>query len=208
MPKKTLKSIVPSAARIRSIGALGILGDWIYAGNLWHINRYSSSMAFFVGLFVACMPVPGQMLIAASLAVLLKCNLPLSVGLVWLTNPVTMPAFYFTAYKVGALILEAPVERLNFELSFHWLTTSLTAVWRPFLLGCLICGLFFGSVGYFLISQLWRWRVSRLWRQRRRRREKLSKVITENAGRRETSRAARGIDGREQTHQQGRPGNQ
>src|SRR6056297_1495040 len=109
MPKKTLKSIVPSAARIRSIGALGILGEWIYAGNLWHINRYSASMAFFVGLFVAFLPIPGQMLVAAVLAILLKCNMPLSVGLVWITNPVTMPAVYFLAYKVGAIIIDAPV---------------------------------------------------------------------------------------------------
>ena len=45
MPKKTLKSIVPSPARMREIKSLQILGDWIYATNLWHINRYSSAMA-------------------------------------------------------------------------------------------------------------------------------------------------------------------
>ena len=52
MPKKTLKSLMPSAARIREINSLHFLGDWIYETNLWHINRYSASMAFFVGLFV------------------------------------------------------------------------------------------------------------------------------------------------------------
>lgn len=94
MPKKTLKSLIPSVARIREIKSLGILGDWIYATNLWHINRYSASMAFFVGLFTAFMPIPGQMLLAASLALLLRCNLPLSVALVWVTNPLTMPALF------------------------------------------------------------------------------------------------------------------
>ena len=44
-------------------------------------------MAFFVGLFVAFMPIPGQTIAAAVLAVLLRCNLPLSVGLVFVTNP-------------------------------------------------------------------------------------------------------------------------
>lgn len=170
MPKQTLKSIVPSVQRIREIRGLHVLGDWIYADNLWHINRYSASMAFFVGLFVALMPVPGQMAIAAVLAVLFKCNLPLSVSLVWLTNPLTMPAIYFIAYKVGALVLGTPVGRLNFELSFDWLGTSLVAVWKPFLLGCLLCGLFFGSLGYFVVNQLWRWHVAYHWRQRKRRR--------------------------------------
>ena len=176
MPKKTLKSIAPSAARIREITALRIFGEWIYADNLWHINRYSASMAFFVGLFLAFMPVPGQMLIAALLAVLLKCNLPLSVGLVWITNPVTMPAIYFLAYRLGALLLDIPAGELNFELSFHWLGTSLEAVWRPFLLGCLVCGLFFGCLGYFVISLLWRWRVAYLWKRRRESRARRASV--------------------------------
>jgi uncharacterized protein len=170
MPKNTLKSIVPSPARMREFKSLHVLGDWIYATNLWHINRYSASMAFFVGLFVAFMPIPGQMILAALLAVTLGCNLPLSVGLVWITNPVTMPAIFFMAYKVGALIIDVPVKEVEFDLSIHWLTHSLDNIWRPFLLGCLVCGLFSGSMGYFVISLLWRWRVVRLWKERKIRR--------------------------------------
>jgi len=170
MPKKTLKMIVPSAARMREIKSLHLLGDWIYASNLWHINRYSASMAFFVGLFVAFMPIPGQMILAAVLAVLFGCNLPLSVGLVWITNPVTMPAIFFLAYKVGAMIIDVPLQAIEFEASFYWLSHHLEAIWKPFLLGCLICGLFFGCLSYFLISQLWRWRVAYHWHERKRRR--------------------------------------
>lgn len=176
MPRKTLRMIIPSVARVRSIRGLHLLGEWVYASNLWHINRYSSAMALFVGLFVAFMPVPGQMLVAAMLAMLFKCNLPLSVGLVWVTNPLTMPAVYILAYRVGALILGTPVGTLNFELSFHWLGHSLSAVWKPFLLGCVVCGTFFGSLGFFLMSQAWRWHIAYRWRRRRklRRRRELS----------------------------------
>ena len=170
MPKKTLKLIVPSPAKMREIKSLRILGDWIYATNLWHINRYSASMAFFVGLFVAFMPIPGQMLLAAVMAVALGCNLPLSVGLVWITNPVTMPAIFYLAYRVGAMIVDVPMQDMDFELSVHWLGHSLAAIWQPFLLGCLVCGLFFGCLGYFVISLMWRGRVSYHLRERRRRR--------------------------------------
>lgn len=173
MPKKTLQSLIPSPTRIREMGALNFLGDRIYASNLWHLNRYSASMAFFVGLFVAFLPVPGQMLIAAMLAIMLRCNLPLSAVLVWVTNPVTMPAIFFLAYKVGAILIDVPVGALAFELSMHWLSNGLLRVWKPFLLGCLICGLFFGCLGYFVVSQLWRLRVSRQWNQRKKRRAKL-----------------------------------
>jgi uncharacterized protein (DUF2062 family) len=173
MPKKTLKLLVPSRTKVRQIKILTLLGDWIYAPNLWHINRYSASMAIFVGLFVAFMPIPGQMLLAALLAIILGCNLPISVSLVWVTNPVTMPVIYFLAYRVGALIVEVPVHEVEFELSIYWLSHSLAAIWKPFLLGCLICGLFFGCLGFFVMSQMWRWRVKYYWRQRKERRAKL-----------------------------------
>lgn len=170
MARKTLKSLMPSVARIREIKSLSILGDWIYATNLWHLNRYSASMAFFVGLFVAFLPIPAQMVAAALLAMVFRCNLPLSVCLVWVTNPLTMPALFFIAYKMGALILEVPVEAMKFELSYHWFTSQLHHTWQPFLLGCLVCGLFCGSMGYFVISMAWRWRVAVHWRERKRRR--------------------------------------
>jgi len=170
MPKKTLKFLMPTASRVREIKSLSILGEWIYATNLWHLNRYSASMAFFVGLFVAFMPIPGQMPLAALMALGLRCNLPISVALVWLTNPLTMPAIFFMAYKVGALIANEPVLDMQFELSFHWLSSQLAHIWQPFLLGCLVCGLFCGCVGYFVVSLAWRWRVSVHWRERKRRR--------------------------------------
>lgn len=170
MPKRLLKSFMPNAARIREIKSLQSLGDWIYEPNLWHLNRYSASMAFFVGLFVAFIPIPGQMPVAALVALLVRCNLPLAVGLVWLTNPVTMPPLFYMAYRVGALILDVPAGQMAFELSFDWLGSQLAYIWQPFLLGCLVCGLFFGSLGYFVISLLWRWRVSIQWTARKRRR--------------------------------------
>jgi uncharacterized protein (DUF2062 family) len=34
----------------------------------------------------------------------------------------------------------------------------------------LICGLFFGCLGYFVISLMWRWRVAYLWHERKKKR--------------------------------------
>ncbi|MFV0477445.1 MAG: DUF2062 domain-containing protein [Parahaliea sp.] len=167
MPKRTLKRFVPSPARLREIKALRFLGEVIYEPNLWHFSRYSTAMAFFIGLFTAFIPVPGQMLITTLLAMLVRCNLPLAITLTWVTNPVTMPAIFYLAYRVGALLINEPVQLIHFQLSWEWVSSSLQHVWRPFLLGCLVCGLFFGSVSYFIISMVWRWRVSRQWRARK-----------------------------------------
>lgn len=170
MPRNTLKSLLPSPTWLRRNGSLDVLGEWVYATNLWHLNRYSASMAFFVGLFAAFVPLPGQMLMAAAGAVLLRCNLPISVGLVWITNPVTFPAIFFLAYQVGALIIDVPVRDVEFSLSLEWFGHGTLRIWKPLLVGCLLCGLFFGSLGYFVVNVLWRLRVARLWRRRKRER--------------------------------------
>lgn len=170
MPRKTLKQWLPTPTRIRKIEALHVLGDWIYQGNLWHINRYSASMAFFVGIFVAFLPIPGQMVLAAILAVLLRCNMPLSVALVWITNPVTMPAIFYVSYRVGALLTDVPVQVAEFEMSMSWISARIGMLWKPLLLGSLLCGLLFGSLGYTVVNLLWRWRVARQWRRRKQQR--------------------------------------
>ncbi|WP_439101669.1 DUF2062 domain-containing protein [Congregibacter sp.] len=167
MPRNTLKSLMPSPARLRKNGTLDILGEWVYASNLWHLNRYSASMAFFVGLFLAFIPIPGQMILAALGAILLRCNLPISVGLVWITNPLTVPAIFYLAYQVGALIIDVPIKEVEFVLSIQWINEELQRVWRPLVVGCLLCGLFFGSLGYFIVNVLWRLRVARQWKKRK-----------------------------------------
>ncbi|MEQ8513994.1 MAG: DUF2062 domain-containing protein [Chromatocurvus sp.] len=165
---------MPKASELRSSGALRPFGEWIYASNYWHLNRYSASMAFFVGLFVAFLPLPGQMLIAALLAIPLRCNLPLSVALVWVSNPLTAPPLFYLAYRLGGLLIEhpAPIPAGGSATAFdlYWLFAKIGTVWPPLLLGCLLLGLFAGSVGYFVINTIWRWRVGRDWRRRQRRR--------------------------------------
>ena len=170
MPRQTLKNLMPTPARLRASGVLEPLGEWVYTSSFWHLNRYSASMAFFVGLFIAFLPIPGQMLLAALAAILLRCNLPISVGLVFITNPLTMPPIFYLAYQVGALLIDVPVTENSFELSIAWLESNLLRIWKPLLLGSLLCGLFFGSVGYFVINVLWRIRVARLWKKRKLRR--------------------------------------
>jgi uncharacterized protein len=178
MAKNTLKRYMPNPRKIRQIKSLQVLGDWVYQPNLWHINRQSASTAFFVGFFCAFIPLPTQMVFAALFSVILRCNLPLAVGLCWITNPITMPPIFYLAYKTGATVMGVTVEAIEFELSWNWISHSLILVWQPFLLGCLICGIFFGSVGYLVINTLWRWEAVRRWEARvKNRRAHLQKTI-------------------------------
>lgn len=171
MPKNMLKRMAPSPQKLREMRSLRLLGDWIYEPNLWHVNRLSAAKAFAIGLFCAMVPLPGQMFVAAFFAVKWRANLPLSVGLIFITNPLTMPAFYFTAYKLGSFLLGTKIRDVAFEISFTWLQGTLLDIWEPFLLGCFLMGFLAGASGYFLIDTLWRVRVIRQWKARQRRRE-------------------------------------
>lgn len=177
MPRHLFKQYAPDHQKIRDHRHLRMFGRLLHDPNLWHMNRRSISGAFAVGLFWAFIPVPFQMVAAAAVAIPARVNLPMSVALVWITNPVTMPAVFYMAYKIGALLIDVPVQDVKFELSFHWMSHTLAKIWKPFLLGCFLCALFFGSVGYFTISMLWRWRVARHWNQRKKRREQARRML-------------------------------
>ena len=85
---------MPDHKKIRDHKHLRIFGKLLHNPSLWHMNRHSVAKAFAVGLFFAWVPVPFQMVLGAGGAILFHANLPLSVVLVWLTNPFTMPPMF------------------------------------------------------------------------------------------------------------------
>lgn len=139
--------------------------------NLWHLNRHSASGAFGIGLFFAFWPVPFQMWLSAFAAIPLRVNLPLSIATVWLTNPLTMPPIFYGAYKVGAWVLGTDVGEFEFQLSWEWLMGSVNTIGPAFLLGCMICSVVFGSLGYATMNFLWRRSVIKSWQARRAKRK-------------------------------------
>lgn len=166
MPKKTIQKFLPDHNKIKENKSLGIFGDLLHDANLWHLNRRSARGAFAVGLFWAFIPVPFQMLLSAACAIPLRVNLPISVALVWLTNPVTMaPIFYFN-YIVGYLVLGQEKQNFEFQPSWEWFIDSLSSIGPAFIVGSLICAVTAAAIGYFLIDFLWRRSVRKAWAQR------------------------------------------
>jgi uncharacterized protein len=154
---------------------------WLHEPELWHLHRRSVAGATFIGLFTAFLPVPFQMLIAATLAVVSRCNLPLSVALVWITNPVTMPPIFYFAYRLGAWLLDRRVEVGTIQLSWQWLGNHMGEIGWPLLFGSLVCGWVTGVTGMVIVRVLWRFHVIRRWRARRERR-RLQKLDAPGSG--------------------------
>ncbi|MCP5142275.1 MAG: DUF2062 domain-containing protein [Gammaproteobacteria bacterium] len=169
MPKKLIQRYMPDPKKIREHKHLQVFGSLLHNPNLWHMNRRSVAGAFAVGMFMAAIPVPFQMLLAAAGAIAFRVNLPISVGLVWITNPLTMiPMFYF-AYLVGAFVMGTPptISQDELQLSWAWLMAELEHIGAPFLLGSLILGIGGAMVSYFGIHLCWRLNVARQWRERK-----------------------------------------
>ncbi|TQV77298.1 DUF2062 domain-containing protein [Aliikangiella marina] len=174
MARKIIKRYLPDPDSIKDNRFLKVFGKLIHDPQLWHLTRFSVGHAFLVGLFCAFIPVPFQMLLAAGGAVIFRANIAISVALVWVTNPLTMPFIFGFAYLVGVWTLREESTEFQFELSWDWLSSNLSAIWEPFLLGCLICGTVAALLGYAGIRLFWRLHVLSAWQERVKRREKIA----------------------------------
>ena len=166
MPKKLVSKIMPSPQRLQHMRGWGFLGEKLFAHDLWHLNRKTVSYAFLNGIFWACMPIPFQMVGAAISALIIRCNVPISVGLCWLTNPITMPPYVALAYALGAWVLNSEPLSLPDTVTQAWIQEQLSLIWLPLLTGSLLMGVCAGLLGLVGLRVWWRWRVSYDWRRR------------------------------------------
>lgn len=166
MLKNLIKRWMPDHHTIKTNKHLQIFGDLLHNPNLWHLNRNSISKAFAVGLFCAFIPIPFQMVLAAAFAIIVHANLPLSIALVWISNPITMPPIFYFCYLIGTWILNTPAQHFNFQLSWSWIIESVSTIGPSFLLGCVVMATFFSVIGYVTIQGLWRYNTVKTWKKR------------------------------------------
>lgn len=157
---------MPNPEKLKQQKSLQFLGNRLHEPNLWHLNRRSVSLAFAVGLFVAWIPTIGQMAIAATAAFYFRANLAISVALVWITNPFTMPPMFYFSYYIGLLLLGNDIPSNDFELNIDSILSSLGDIGGPFLLGCLVLGVFSSLLGYFGIQLFWKYNIVKQWQSR------------------------------------------
>ncbi len=167
VPRHFLKRKLPDMHAVLGDGRLRWMGLGLKDSDLFHLNRRAVSMAFGVGLFTACIPLPGHLIIAALLALVLRCNLPLTLALVFVSNPVTVAPLTLLCYRVGTLILGKPETTFAPQFTWEWLSTQGASLIPPLFTGSLLIGASAGLLGYAAIRGLWRWQAVRRWEQRK-----------------------------------------
>ena len=155
---KYFKRFFPSDETLNQHPQLRWLGTTLLKSSIWRFNKKTISKAFAVGLFCAFLPIPFQMPLAAGIAVIFNANLPISVVLVWITNPATMVPIFFAAYQIGAALLGVSITK-EMAFSQEYLTTALAQSWQPLLLGSLLFSMIFALIGFFGILLWYRIRV-------------------------------------------------
>ena len=156
-----LKKYLPTSEQIAQIRVLSSLRHLLLEPNLWHMNRYSLSFGFLIGGFCCFLPIFFQTVPCVLLCVWIRCNVPLAVLVVWISNPITTGPMMYFAYRVGLRILGTEQEIALLNLSLGWFIDQLSIIWQPLLVGSLACGFAFGMAGFIVIRLYYRWRIAR-----------------------------------------------
>lgn len=167
MAKAFFKRWTARLESIKTLPALSRFAHHLQDPNLFHLNRRSVSMAFFWGMLIALLPIPGQMPIAALVAVVARTNLLITVALAWVSNPITTPLFLFCIFHIGAFVLQSDYVFLSPEFTVEWFTHSLLGVWKPLVVGSILGSLSVAILSYTCVRFLWRLHVVIEWNRRK-----------------------------------------
>ena len=161
-PTKFLKRFLPDAHYFRAHRNLRFLVR-IMDPNVWHLNRRSVAGGIWIGLFLACQPLPVQMPIAAITAIVTRVNLPLAVLSTWVSNPLTFYPLYYFNFSIGCLLtgIDGTWAAADFSLGAIFGEASRLA-W-PLFLGSFIVGSALATAGYWMVRLLWRLYVIQNW---------------------------------------------
>ena len=158
MPRRLFLKLRPLATKLREKWYFRLLGPRLTDPRLWSVNRRAITAAFGTAVAISFIPLPAHLLFGLVAAMIWRQNLA-TMFLTLLLYPLTAVPQYYLAYRVGTLVLGQPAGKFAFELSWDWLQNGLGSMWRPFLLGCLICGVVFGFLAHRLLELCWRFSI-------------------------------------------------
>lgn len=117
-------------------------------------NRKMVSKAIFIGLFIAFIPMPMQMLAVLAFIPFVKFNVPIALAMCWVSNPLTMPLIYYVEYLTGSFILGTEVAPV--QMTLEWFSKNLDDIFIPLYFGTFLYSLVISLSAYWLVNHFWR----------------------------------------------------
>jgi len=122
-------------------------------------NRRMVSKAVLLGLLIAFIPMPMQMLAVISLMPFFKFNVPIALAMCWMSNPLTMPPMYYAEYLTGSFILGIKPEPV--EMTLEWFSSNMDNIFIPLYTGTAIFSLVGAFSAYWAVNHFWRGSVKK-----------------------------------------------
>jgi uncharacterized protein (DUF2062 family) len=206
--KHRLRRWLPTPEKIREARWARWLGPSLHHPRLWHFSRKGISLGFSIGIFFGLLIPFGQIPLAGGTAILLRANVPVAMASTFISNPVTFPAIYYLAYKLGVLLVGVDESRPpppgfedhgawpdpllieqhvagTRELGFFAATWArLEAMGKPLLVGLAVMSVAGGLLAHGGANLLWRLNARLAWRRR----------LRERARRRAAAASASAVD--------------
>jgi len=122
-------------------------------------NRRMVSKGVFIGLFIAFIPMPMQMLAVVAIMPFIKFNVPIGIAMCWLSNPFTMPLMYYMEYLTGSFFLGIEPEPV--KMTIEWFSNNLSKIFIPLYAGTLFYAVVVSTLAYYLVNIFWKASVYR-----------------------------------------------
>ena len=141
---------------------------------LWRFNRRSVPRGVALGVLTGILFPFAHMPLAAVLALPARANVPVAVSTTLLNNPVTIGPILFLAYEIGHWILRLDANVPGRPIAtnvdshaglLHWIAAGGPAI----IVGLVVIAAVAATTGYLLTGLIWRLRIARKWRNRRKR---------------------------------------
>ena len=188
--KNKLKAWLPKPETLQNNRWLRWMGPVLNHPRLWHFSRKGIALGLALGIFFGLLIPVAQIPFAATVAVILRANVPMAVASTLVTNPITFGPVYYGAYRLGSAILGEPPPDKPTAAALDaaqtepaqtqgagdrwrsWLE-QLTTVGKPLMVGLAVVATASGLAMYGLVSTIWILRTR--WTRRKRLQTRLAK---------------------------------
>ena len=180
VPQKRLKDLLPTPEKILESRTLKLFAPHLVDPRLWQFNRHSLNKAVYIGVLSAFFPLPGQMLLALIGSLIFRANVPMALGLTWITNPLTTLPVFYASYYVGAKILDVPmislrlIGRMIADFSLWilsngdnpFVTYRGTVSLAAFCIGVIVLAIITSLICGLAFKAIWRYKTVISWQKR------------------------------------------